>query len=180
MAGPEAVIAQINSSLYEMLGLPCNSPHNFSVLEEATWHCVMPPQLQTRLASPDRKRAVLLRLLRAVFDKQNTAYFAYKDLLDKAIAQYRGGDREGAVQAMFGSVIPAQTVYFRHLDELLKVQRDLMTHDAEAATAAAKSAVTKVSRQASKAADSVSDAAGGARRSVARSSEMPTISKPWS
>ncbi|GGY28668.1 methyl-accepting chemotaxis protein [Pseudoduganella albidiflava] len=80
--------------------------------------------------------------VRAIFDQQNTAYFAYKELLDKAIAQYRGGDREGAVQAMFASVIPAQTVYFRHLDELLKVQRELMTRDAEAATAAARSATT--------------------------------------
>ncbi|QBE63997.1 methyl-accepting chemotaxis protein [Pseudoduganella lutea] len=80
--------------------------------------------------------------VRAVFDQQNTAYYAYKELLDKAIAQYRGGDREGAVQALFGQVIPAQTVYFRHLDELLKKQRELMANDAENATAAAKSATT--------------------------------------
>nr|WP_308700786.1 methyl-accepting chemotaxis protein [Pseudoduganella umbonata] len=80
--------------------------------------------------------------VRAIFDQQNTAYYAYKERLDKAIAQFRGGDRDGAVQALFASVIPAQTVYFRHLDELLKVQRDLMTHDAQAATAAAKSATT--------------------------------------
>jgi methyl-accepting chemotaxis protein len=80
--------------------------------------------------------------VRAIFDQQNTAYYAYKELLDKAIAQYRGGDREGAVQAMFNNVIPAQTVYFRHLDELLKGQRELMTRDADAATAAAKTATT--------------------------------------
>jgi methyl-accepting chemotaxis protein len=93
-------------------------------------------------AAAKMHKADLTPDVRAVFDKQNTAYFAYKELLDKAIAQYRGGDREGAVQAMFASVIPAQTVYFRHLDELLKVQRELMTHDAEAAAAAAKSATT--------------------------------------
>jgi methyl-accepting chemotaxis protein len=80
--------------------------------------------------------------VRAVFDQQNTAYFAYKERLDKAIAQYRGGDREGAAQALFANVIPAQTVYFRHLDELLKVQRELMTRDAEAATASAQAATT--------------------------------------
>ncbi|QBE66410.1 methyl-accepting chemotaxis protein [Pseudoduganella lutea] len=80
--------------------------------------------------------------VRAIFDQQDKAYFAYKERLDKAIARYRTGDREGAVQAMFSEVVPAQTVYFRHLDELLKIHRELMEHDADTAATAAKAATT--------------------------------------
>lgn len=80
--------------------------------------------------------------VRAIFDQQDQAHFAYKSLLEKAIMQFRSGDREGAVQALFTEVTPAQTTYFRHLDELLKVQRELMEHDSQEAAAVAKDATT--------------------------------------
>ncbi|TWI60427.1 methyl-accepting chemotaxis protein [Pseudoduganella lurida] len=74
------------------------------------------------------------------FKKQNAAYGTYRELREKAIAQFRGGDHEGAVQALFRDVIPAQTAYFVAVDGLLQSQRDLMTNDARAAADAASSA----------------------------------------
>jgi len=71
------------------------------------------------------------------FEDQRNAFGTYRDARDKAVAQFRGGDHEGAVQALFNTVVPAQNAYFGKLDVLLKDQRDRMTGDGQAASDAA-------------------------------------------
>ncbi|WEF32184.1 methyl-accepting chemotaxis protein [Pseudoduganella chitinolytica] len=79
---------------------------------------------------------------RRKFEDQRDAFAAYRDVREKAIAQFRGGDREGAVQALFASVVPAQNAYFGKLDVLLTDQRELMAADGKAAGDAAHTATT--------------------------------------
>ncbi len=80
--------------------------------------------------------------IKTIFAQQQSAFDAFKVQRDKVIAQYRSGDREGAVQAMFTDVIPTQATYFAKLDELLQGQRALMKSDAQQAADAASSATT--------------------------------------
>ncbi|GGY92460.1 methyl-accepting chemotaxis protein [Pseudoduganella plicata] len=101
------------------------------------------------LAEADRMGAERAQALEAIivradtkqhFADQRVAFAAYRDLRDKAVAQFRSGDREGAVQALFNTVVPAQNAYFGRLDVLLKDQRDRMANDGQAASDAARSA----------------------------------------
>ncbi|QGZ40195.1 methyl-accepting chemotaxis protein [Pseudoduganella flava] len=93
-------------------------------------------------AAAELGKIIVVPAIRTIYDEQNTAYVTYRDRREKTIAQYRSGDREGAVQALFAEVIPAQTVYFGKLDQLLKAQRELMASDTKAAADAARSATT--------------------------------------
>jgi methyl-accepting chemotaxis protein len=74
------------------------------------------------------------------FADQRAAFAAYREVRDNAVAQFRSGDHEGAVQALFTTVVPAQNAYFGRLDVLLKEQRDRMASDGQAAADAAHSA----------------------------------------
>jgi len=74
------------------------------------------------------------------FADQRAAFAAYREARDKAVAQFRSGDHEGAVQALFNTVVPAQNAYFGRLDVLLTEQRDRMASDGKAAADAARSA----------------------------------------
>ncbi|AVR94374.1 methyl-accepting chemotaxis protein [Pseudoduganella armeniaca] len=76
------------------------------------------------------------------FADQRDAFTAYRDVREKTIAQFRGGDRDGAIAALFASVVPAQNAYFGKLDVLLKDQRELMASDGKAAGDAAHTATT--------------------------------------
>jgi len=74
------------------------------------------------------------------FADQRAAFAAYREARDKAVAQFRSGDHEGAVQALFNTVVPAQNAYFGKLDVLLTEQRERMISDGKAAADAARSA----------------------------------------
>jgi methyl-accepting chemotaxis protein len=79
---------------------------------------------------------------RDAFQQQGAAFNTFRERRDAAVARYRGGDHDGAVQALFADVIPVQNAYFGKLDVLLKGQRELMDSDAAAAADAARSATT--------------------------------------
>lgn len=74
--------------------------------------------------------------------QQSTAYSTFRAKRDAAIAQFRSGDRNAAIQSLLNEVIPVQNAYFGKLDVLLKEQLALMDSDAAAAAAAARSATT--------------------------------------
>ncbi|WUR13105.1 methyl-accepting chemotaxis protein [[Empedobacter] haloabium] len=76
------------------------------------------------------------------FADQRDAFAAYREVREKTVAQFRSGDRDGAIAALFASVVPAQNAYFGKLDVLLKDQRDLMAADGQAAGDAAHTATT--------------------------------------
>jgi methyl-accepting chemotaxis protein len=68
------------------------------------------------------------------------SWVTYRARRDQVLSQFQGGDRDGAVQALFKDVVPLQSAYFAHLDEMLNFQADLMVSDGQDARDSAKSA----------------------------------------
>ncbi|WP_374583206.1 methyl-accepting chemotaxis protein [Pseudoduganella sp.] len=72
-----------------------------------------------------------------LFADQRAAFEAFRAKRDAALALFREGDQDGAVQALFKQVVPLQNAYFGKLDAILTYQSKLMTDDgAEAARSA--------------------------------------------
>ncbi len=92
--------------------------------------------------SQELAKIIVLERTKQQLADQSAAFATYRDLRDKAIAQARAGDRDGAIQALFNTVVPAQNAYFGKLDVLLKDQREMMAADGKATRDAATSATT--------------------------------------
>ncbi|MGB9990607.1 methyl-accepting chemotaxis protein [Massilia sp. SM-13] len=74
------------------------------------------------------------------FDQQQAALAAYQSKRDQLVRLLQGGDKEGAVQALFRDAVPAQTAYFGTLDAMLATQNKLTRSDGDAAAQASQSA----------------------------------------
>ncbi|MYN05695.1 HAMP domain-containing protein, partial [Pseudoduganella sp. DS3] len=75
-----------------------------------------------------------------LFTDQRTAFEAFRAKRDAALALFREGDQDGAVQSLFKQVVPLQNAYFGKLDAILTYQSKLMTDDGEQAAKSANNA----------------------------------------